>query len=564
VTVEGLDKDTASRLKNGLALAQSSGLLGGKKAVFFPQTLDDDIRRGRLFLARRGYPYSEIHVRFEPNEKKRELGVILNIRPGPPVRVASVILDGVPEGFEGETTDAVSVLRDSVFIDSQVDATVQSLAILLRKGGYARAEVDTRVEWRDTTHVEVLFRAMPGSICYFGETVVSGVDEDIVPLAKRVIEARRGERYDPVVLEDSQKNLRVLGLFRQIRLDLRETAPDTLSIAADLSMRESQRLEAGVRYQTDEELDLAFRWTHRNLFKGGRGGAVLMSASTLLQRAEFSAWWPAVWFARSRLSGTVGARRENEESYEQTTTGFDAAFAYEWSLVTKMRWGIVLSDVKVNEKTPEADVIIEQDGFLAATTLSWEQDRTDSPVVSTRGTYVRIALDWAPNVEISDYRYVILEATASGYTRLPGTRKGVVALRLAGGVAEPRGSSTDIMPSKRFYSGGASSMRGFNRRKLGPLDSAGAPIGGEAKFEGSTEVRFPLFWRLRGTGFLDAGQVWPTIDDVTASNIEFAVGSGIWLDTVIGPLRADAAYRLTTHEKTQPRWVFHFSIGPAF
>ena len=107
-------------------------------------------------------------------------------------------------------------------------------------------------------------------------------------------------------------------------------------------------------------------------------------------------------------------------------------------------------------------------------------------------------------------------------------------------------------------------MRGFNRRKLGPLDSEGAPLGGEALFETSAELRFPLFWRFRGTTFVDAGQVWPRIKDITADNIEVAVGSGLWISTLIGPLRGDLAYRLTYHETTQPRWVFHFSIGPAF
>lgn len=107
-------------------------------------------------------------------------------------------------------------------------------------------------------------------------------------------------------------------------------------------------------------------------------------------------------------------------------------------------------------------------------------------------------------------------------------------------------------------------MRGFGRRKLGPLDSTGAPLGGEAMLEGSAELRFPLFWRFRGAGFVDSGQVWPTFDEITPDNIEVAVGSGLWLQTIIGPLRADLAYRLTTYEKSQPRWVFHFSIGPAF
>jgi outer membrane protein insertion porin family len=148
-----------------------------------------------------------------------------------------------------------------------------------------------------------------------------------------------------------------------------------------------------------------------------------------------------------------------------------------------------------------------------------------------------------------------------GFLRVRNT---VLAARLTGGVAEPRGSSASLLPSKRFYAGGASSMRGFQRRKLGPLDEDGAPLGGDAKVEGSVELRFPVYRRLRGAGFVDAGQVWATTEEVRTDNIEVALGTGLWLDTIIGPIRGDVAYRLTDYEKTQPRWAYHLSIGPAF
>jgi outer membrane translocation and assembly module TamA len=82
--------------------------------------------------------------------------------------------------------------------------------------------------------------------------------------------------------------------------------------------------------------------------------------------------------------------------------------------------------------------------------------------------------------------------------------------------------------------------------------------------ETSLELRFPLFWKLRATAFTDIGQVWSKPEDATWKSLEVAVGPGIWLQTPIGPLRADWGYRLTDYEPTQPKSVFHFSVGPAF
>ncbi len=564
VRIHGLDDKTADELQKGLAIDVKTGFLGSKKPSFYPQILDEDIRRARLFLARRGYPYASIKVRFEPDARRRAVGITLEVRRGPAVRVASVTLVGVPAGVEKEAAKAVSVSPDSVFSEAAVTASVQSLASVLAKDGYARAKVDSRIDWRDSTGVNVVFNAAPGSVYWFGNTEVTGAADDLVPLVRRVVDARRGERFDPEALDETQKNLRVLGLFRQIRVEAKESGPDTLDVVVDLLMRESQSIETGVRYWTDENLDVGARWTHRNLFKGGRGGQAYLSASSVLQRIEFSAWWPAVVFARSRLSATAGVRRESEESYEETSSGIDAALSYDWQFRTTTRWDANLSNVVVTEKTPDPNAILDQDGILAALGLTWERDRSDDPIVATRGTVTRLEVEWAPNFELSDYHFIRVEPSISAYTALPGVQGGVVAVRLVLGLADPTGASVDLLPSRRFYSGGASSMRGFNRRKLGPLDSTGAPLGGEALFEGSIELRVPLFWRLRGAWFVDSGQVWATIDDMTADNIEIATGPGIWFNTVIGPLRSDLAYRLTTYQSTEPRWVFHFSIGPAF
>ena len=230
VKMRGLDDKTASEIKNGLALSLSSGLLKTKKAVFFPQTVDDDVRRVQLYLARRGYPYAAVDVRFEPNAKKRALGVTFDVRRGPAVRVASVTLDGFPQDLAADAAKTVSFENDSVFVDGEIDKTAQELALGLQNQGYARATVEPSVEWRDSTSVEVFYRCVPGALFYFGDIVVTDAPEDIAPLVERVITADRGARYDPAVLDDSQKNLRILGLFRQIRLDLQETAPDTLDV----------------------------------------------------------------------------------------------------------------------------------------------------------------------------------------------------------------------------------------------------------------------------------------------------------------------------------------------
>ena len=108
------------------------------------------------------------------------------------------------------------------------------------------------------------------------------------------------------------------------------------------------------------------------------------------------------------------------------------------------------------------------------------------------------------------------------------------------------------------------SMRGFSRRKLGPLDEDEAPLGGEALMELGAEIRFPIFGRLKGAVFLDIGQVWEERNGVGTGDLEYASGPSVMIETPIGPLRGDLGIRLTDHEESQPMQALHVSIGHPF
>jgi len=100
-----------------------------------------------------------------------------------------------------------------------------------------------------------------------------------------------------------------------------------------------------------------------------------------------------------------------------------------------------------------------------------------------------------------------------------------LALKFFGGMAHPTGRPTLVPFDRRFFSGGASSVRGWRLRQLGP-GSAGQPdtagvgdrditgiLGGDIKLEASAELRTTLLRNILaadwvGATFLDVGNVW--------------------------------------------------------
>ena len=114
-------------------------------------------------------------------------------------------------------------------------------------------------------------------------------------------------------------------------------------------------------------------------------------------------------------------------------------------------------------------------------------------------------------------------------------------------------------------------MRGWQRSQLGPLSRPGqTPLGGNTLFEGSTELRFPLYRLFRGAAFIDFGNVWePPLDKAfrrrdRLPGLRTAAGLGLRFDTPIGPIRLDVAGKINKQYPGEYPWEFHLSVGQAF
>lgn len=133
------------------------------------------------------------------------------------------------------------------------------------------------------------------------------------------------------------------------------------------------------------------------------------------------------------------------------------------------------------------------------------------------------AVSHLADVHQSDGRYEILSQPFEQYARLDVdwsychylTDRSRLALHAAGGVAIPYGNS-NVMPfEKRYYSGGANSVRGWSVRELGPGRYAGSSAAfnyfnqcGDVRLDASVELRSRLFWKFESALFVDAGNVW--------------------------------------------------------
>ena len=145
----------------------------------------------------------------------------------------------------------------------------------------------------------------------------------------------------------------------------------------------------------------------------------------------------------------------------------------------------------------------------------------------------------------------------------------------AGGIISGSTSDQDIIPIyERYFIGGANTVRGYSERELGPRDSTGAPLGGNAFLVGNFEVRHPIYKKLNGVVFLDGGQlystppghIWPDIRLTSVNDLRFSSGFGFRLHSPLGAIRLEMGYQLNPQDGTSfgDRTAVHFSIGELF
>jgi outer membrane translocation and assembly module TamA len=124
---------------------------------------------------------------------------------------------------------------------------------------------------------------------------------------------------------------------------------------------------------------------------------------------------------------------------------------------------------------------------------------------------------------------------------------------------------------KKYFLGGATSIRGWGRYEVGPLSGSGLPIGGNSMLAVSGELRATVFGKLGGVLFVDGGNVWAQSGGIRLNDLRYAVGPGLRYQTPVGPLRFDFGYQLNPipdlvvdGEPALRHWRVHVSIGQAF
>ena len=183
--------------------------------------------------------------------------------------------------------------------------------------------------------------------------------------------------------------------------------------------------------------------------------------------------------------------------------------------------------------------------------FSWTYDSRVRYLNPTGGMLNALTLEYAGGFLQSETSFIKMTTDTRYYRKLVGLLPAIggdtglvlaTALRLGVTTGLHSNRRAELISFERFWAGGGTTVRGYAERSLGPEDRTGIHRG-DVQFIFNTELRFPIYWLLRGALFFDTGNVWGSLEDIdTSVPLPSSVGAGIYLD--LGALTAGVDYAI--------------------
>ncbi len=620
----------------GFPICIPIGGIGREEHTVDPNAVVRDAGRLTVFYRREGYFGTRVTPRVEPEaENDEDVQVTFVIRRGDPIILDTLTLEGVSGVLDSAATLAALPLQPGELFDlDDFGRSADQVLRELQNRGHAYADVLRNFDADTLTdRATALITAIPGPVVTVDSIIVTGADELGRRTALRQLGFRKGDVLQLPRLADAQRNLYSLELVQiasvALAPDSLQRTPDdtaTATVLVAIAEADEHQAEASLGFGSVECFRVDTDYVDRSFTGGGRrmaingsvskiglsgrtdaglGGNVCSSAiddpvltdtipATLDYRISTEFTQPYFLSPRNQLTANVYAERQSQPGFQRQAIGSRLAVTHRLAPRTSL-----IGSVDVEKGRTIASPVLFCSAFQICTpsdldrmtrprfrnTLGFNylQDRTDHPLDATRGHILRSGIAWAAPFLSSDVTFVRWTGEGSAYRVVRPSWVLAGSVRLgnffqSASLNPDRNDDDFLPPEERFYAGGASSVRGFERNRLGPgvyvanyslTDSTGVvvpakrivededttfeacddcvdfvPTGGTSVAVLNLELRIPspfLRRQLRLAAFIDAGSV-STGNLWDARDWRVTPGVGLRILTPVGPARVDMAY----------------------
>ncbi len=613
--------------------------------------LDRDVLRLRVLYWKHGWRAAQVTPVVRKIDEGR-VAVRLEVVEGPTTTIGTLQLGALDSLLSPREKRQLVTLQEGATLNvMELDSIAVRVAAALDRKGFGDATVGPVAE-ADTASpraavrfdLQHLYRTRVESIR------VAGTELFDPRLVENTMHLKAGDPYTRIGTVESQRALYSAGFFRRAVVQVLPGSADSLkrlvASVEELPPR-SMRITGGV--STTDFVQLDARFVNTN-FRGRAGRLTLQGTignllgTQLVNRGLFTNVLPttlsdsAPKYLQPTFQLNADIRRRSLSDY-RNTIGF-SLFGYRRSspgvfvdqgggaaaiftrnvtpfIPVSAQYRVEFTNVSAADAyycvnfgvcDQPSLAVVRRTQRLAPFVLSAVSDRRDNPIAPTRGRSWRAEVELADTYTGSQLRYGRIELEGATYLHL--SENATLAFHVHGGIVKGRANAGDlgrdvavVHPRKRFYTGGARSVRGYGENQLGPRilviprsvfqptqarydslladptqrlpcdpktplaecgteptdaarpatdftdsDFTPKPLGAETMVEGSIEGRYHFWGPLTAALFIDAGSVGSGLAGTTSV---ITPGFGIRYLSPVGPIRVDLGYNPRRNDQLQ-------------
>ena len=558
------------------------------------QKLNGDLERIRSYYLDNGYiRFSIESTEVSVSPDKEQVFITINLNEGPQFTVREVFLKGDLKVDESELTKLITVKSGDIFSRQKLTQTSDLISKRLGAEGYTFATVNAIPEPHEDDSATVTFYVEPGNRAYVNRINFRGnvVTSDEV-LRQEMLQMEAAAASTDLI-ESSKTRIERLGYFKSVSVETPLVAGSSDKIDVNFTVEEQPTgsLSASIGYSQGSGASVGAGISERNFWGTGRDVSLSFNRNNTVSSARLNYRNPYFTVDGVSRGFSLFFRETNFDddddiaSYASDRLGASVNFGYPIDRFSRLEFGFGYNHTRIqlpDNPAQEFSSFINRNGRsydFFESSASWSRNTFNRGVFPTRGSRHRVAFNFVLP-EISDYNFFKLSYRNDHYFPISSNQEWAVHLRSEAAYGDSY-IDTDGLPFfENYFSGGISSVRGFESNSLGPRstpdpddsDPESDPIGGNLLLETGLELIFPFAAlenrsQVRSLIFIDAGNVFDTASGAEPDLVldEFRVSAGIgfsWL-TPIGPLTFSLGKTLNSKQGDDEQF-FQFLLGQTF
>lgn len=521
--------------------------------------INADVEILEKILRAEGYYNGSVEPQFIRNDN--HFIISLSVLPGQLYTFGKIsitfINNQIDEDITRKINDALIIQEGEPARAVPVIISEENVSTDLPKYGYPFAdnvESDIIVDHREQV-LNVTLSVDPGTRRKMGGVKFEGLSSVKEDHLRKFIIWQNDSYYEQRYVDQLRNRIIESNLFSGVNIDVVPAEDDHADIIINHIEAKHRTVGTSIGYSTAEGIGGEISWSHRNFLGTGYRLRTTARASEIEQSLSGQLELPHFKRLDQTLSfETVASRQDTNAFFAhvlETRVGIDRVVTDNLALLGSV-------ELEYDDVT---DLIGDRDFLIVALPVGVRWDNSDNLLDPSKG--MRASFITAPGYGFADdsFHFLKTEMRASAYFPLTESEKFVFAMRARLGSIV--GVENETLPAtRRFFSGGGGSIRGYGFQRVGPIGSDDNPFGGRSVNEAALELRWKFENNLGMVLFTEGGNVY-TDTTPQFNDFRYAAGVGARYSTGFGPVRFDVAFPLNKREGDSS-FQLYISLGQAF